>query len=118
MERRKDPRVETCDRVCITVLPEKPGNPVTDTFYCGTDDLSESGLRFSGKAAFKKGQTLKMLIVHCASSYWGFEMKGRVVWVRKKRPGSTSTFGIEFAEIGAATRIAWHEALERTRGRS
>ena len=113
MERRKTPRVEVQDRVCITVLPESSDTPPAESFYCNTDDLSATGLRFSGEATFEKGQILKMLIIRgCA--FRGFEFKGRVAWVKKDRQGSTSSFGIELVDTSAQTLTAWQEALERT----
>jgi len=116
MEHRRHTRVNAQKRICITVLPQHSDNSATETFCCTTDDLSEDGLRFSGAAAFKEGDRLAMLVIH-GSSYRGFEVKGRVVWVRKDPRTSTSSFGIEFTEMSAATRLAWQDALERDRGR-
>ena len=112
MERRKNLRVDVRDRVCITVLPRSIDNPATETFYCKTDDLSATGLRFTGAATFTEGQILELLIIRgCA--FRGFEFKGRVAWLRKDPQSSTPSFGIEFTGTSEETLTAWREALER-----
>jgi hypothetical protein len=117
MEKRSHARVEAQDRICITVLPKKFDNPASDTFYCRTDDLSESGVRFSGDANFEQGQILEMLVIR-GGSYWGFDLKGRVVWVKKDPQGSSSSFGVELIETNEQTRLAWRGALARARGQN
>jgi len=111
MERRKSLRVDLRDRVCITVLPKSYDNPLSETFYCKTDDLSATGVRFTGAATFTEGQILELLIIRgCA--FRGFEFKGRVAWVTKDPQSSASSFGIEFTGTGEETLTAWREALE------
>lgn len=112
MERRRQPRVEVRDRVCVTVYPPNADAHEPDTFYCSTTDLSEGGLQFSGDTAFKKGQMLDLLVVR-GSSFRGFEFRGRVAWVRTNPQSPSFSFGVAIADVSREVLLAWRDALEQ-----
>lgn len=112
MEKRVHTRYAAADRICITLLPDDENAAETETFYCQTDDISAEGLRFTGDAPLTRGQVVNILVVR-ESAYWGFSLKGRVVWVKPGEPANSSSFGIQFFDLPEPTRRAWSEAVER-----
>jgi Tfp pilus assembly protein PilZ len=112
MERRAHERFGIHDQVCITVLPETSAGTESETFYGTTDDLSESGLRFSADSAFHVGQVLRLLVVRGAA-FWGFSFVSRVVWVRPAPDGKRTAVGVQFVDVPQPTAVAWKELIER-----
>jgi hypothetical protein len=83
-----------------------------NTFCCSTADIGLGGVRFKSDVAFVEGQTLRLEVI-LGRAYWGFQFKGRVVWVKASATASPYEVGIEFVETPVATRLAWEEALSR-----
>ena len=113
MDRRKSPRYDINDRVCITLLSADKGDTRSETFFCNTHDLSAEGLGFTGNASFKPGQILDLLVVR-GSAYRGFSLKAKVVRVEPQHDDPEKCMvGLEFIDLPEQTRLAWTEAIER-----
>ena len=113
-ERREFERFKEENRVAVTVLSAEAAPELVDkTFFCPTENLSESGLRLSVHVAVPVGAELEMRIAFL-NPLRSFKHEGRVVWFRREnRDRYPYALGVEFTRIEAAGLNAWRTTIGR-----
>lgn len=111
-ERREFERFKEENRVAVTILSaEAAPNLVNKTFFCPTENLSESGLRLSVHVGVPVGAELELRIAFL-KPLRSFKHEGRVVWVRREsRHRFPYAIGVEFTRIEAGGIEAWRALI-------
>ena len=112
-ERRRHARVPSRSKVAVKIIsaPQAPSLQ-NRTFFCTTEDISRSGLRFCADTPVAVDTTME-LRVSFAHPLRAFVHVGRAVWVREEPDGDQARYaiGMTFTNTAAATQIEWKALL-------
>ena len=110
-ERRIHPRIRDNGSVVVTILsaPEAP-SLVKKVFFCTTEDLSLSGMRFHAPADVPVNTRLEMRVA-VKNPTGAYKHVGRVVWVKVLEGAQPYAVGVQFTDSTATTLSAWKDLV-------